>query len=264
MDMMVQRPLVGAAIGVRLVARIAAGSLLGAACGWGRIDAIGDPVGAGASQDAGSGETQGSEAAGSDDATSPEAQGPDGATDDVAAPADGGDGGDGGASSLACGAVESPAQEWPFDSDVAGWTLTMDTGVVGALSWTGSAGNPSPGALEVEVTSSAPDAAADGAWAEYDTPLGNLSGRTVAAWVWLDSGPSPHLKLFVQTGLQYTWADNGTVDLPSHVWTCVSMPVSSPSYTNGPNYDPTSVVRLGFEMLASSPFRIYVDTVRYY
>lgn len=261
--MMARRPIAGAANGARLVAHMAAGTVLAAACGWGRIEAIGAPVDADASQDAThEGPEESDEAAGPDDGASPEAEGPDATTADVAAQPEAS--ADGAGAPLACSAVATPTQEWTFDSDVQGWTLATDTGVIGTRSWTGSLGNPSSGALEVAVTSSASDAAADGAWAEYDaTPLGNLSGRTVSAWVWLDSGPSPHLKLFVQTGSQYTWADNGTIDLAQRVWTCVSMPVSSPSYTNGPNYDPTNVVRLGFEMLASSPFRIYIDTVRY-
>ncbi len=168
------------------------------------------------------------------------------------------------ASPLPCTSTQTVIGQWTFDSDIQGWALSMDTGVQGDLTWTSGLGDPSPGALEVHVTRGSGDAASsNGAWLQYDTALGNLSGRTVSAWVWLDSGPTPHFKLYVQTGSQYVWADNGTVYLTPHTWTCVSLPVSSPSY-NGDNYDPTSVVRLGFEMLDSEPFRLYVDSVRYY
>jgi hypothetical protein len=131
----------------------------------------------------------------------------------------------------------------------------------GTVSWTGGTGNPTSGSLEVDVTRIG--TIYPGAWLEYLAPLGDLSGRTVVAWVWLDSGPSPRFKFFAQTGLHFAWADNGPVPLVPRTWTCVSLPISAPSYI-GPNYDPTSVVVLGFEMLGSAPFRLYVDTVKYY
>jgi hypothetical protein len=253
------------------LAGLAAGALLVTSCGWDRLDAIGPAPGGGDSPtgDALVEASTGGDAAAlppdgssSQDGQTQDATGdgtPDGDAAGEASPPDDG------ASSLACSAAGSPVRQWTFDSDLQGWTLSMDTGVVGNVSWMGSSGNPSPGALAVEITSVTADGGvANGSWAEYEgTSLGNLSGRTLSAWLWLDSGVSPHLKVFVQTGSQYTWADNGTVELAPGAWTCVSMAVSSPSYTNGPNYDPTNVVRVGFEMLGASPFRVFVDTVRY-
>jgi hypothetical protein len=172
---------------------------------------------------------------------------------------------EGGSSSVACNGSPAVVRQWTFDSDVQGWWMSMDTGVQGRLIWSSSIGNPSTGALEADVTQGSVDAGhVSGAWAQYDMmPLGDLTGRTISAWLWLDQGVSPRIKVFVQAGPQYGWADNGTILLTSHTWTCVSMPVTSPSY-NGPNYDPTAVVRLGFEMRGTTPFRLYVDSVRYY
>ena len=173
---------------------------------------------------------------------------------------------DAAASVRPCTGSPSVVREWTFDSDVQGWTLALNPGVQGGVVWTGSTGNPSPGALEVDVTSVSPDGGtANGAWARYNaTPVGDLSGRTISAWVWLDRGPSPRFKVFVQTGAQYSWADDGVVPpLSPRTWTCVEMAVSNPSY-NQPDYDPTSVVVIGFEMLGSAPFRVFLDTVRYY
>ena len=231
------------------------------ACGFDSLEAIGPAPGA---EDGPSGELPFDASAGRDaGGPAPDATIEEDATPDVAGPGETSLP-DSGPSSPACTGAQNPAREWTFDTDPQGWTLAMDTGVVGSLSWAGTTGNPSPGALDVHITA-AVDGGANGAWAEYDgTPLGNLSGRTLSAWVWLEAGVSPHLKMFVQTGSQYTWADNGTVDLTPGVWTCVSMDVSSPSYTNGPNYDPTSVVRVGFELLASTPFSLFIDTVAYY
>jgi hypothetical protein len=208
-------------------------------CGWDHLDAIGGPV-TSAAVDAAVLDT------GSVDA--------DAAPTDAMLPAEA----EGGA---ACNAASSPLKQWTFNSTTEGWALTNDRGVQANLGWTGSAGNPMPGALRVDVTPNADDGGAlTGAWAYYDMSSADLSNRTVSAWVWLDSGPSPHFKVYVQTGTQYVWADGGTVYLAAHAWSCVSLNVSSPLYNQG-GYDPTNAIRLGFEMLGSAPFRVYIDTV---
>jgi hypothetical protein len=199
-----------------------------------------------------------------------DAQGPDAASD----AADASDGQDeldapseaqeAGVSSLACSGNQTPVVQWTFDSATDGWTLSLDTGVDASLEWIGTTGDPSPGALQVAVTPYADDGGImNGAWLLYGTPLGDLVGRTVAAWVYLDSGTSPALKVFVQTGTQYEWADNGIVTLPPHTWTCVSLPISTPAY-NQPNYDPTAVITVGLQLLGFAPFQLFVDTVRIY
>jgi hypothetical protein len=174
--------------------------------------------------------------------------------------------GDGDVTSSPCNRSMSPLRAWTFDSDTEGWVLLPNSSVSGSSSVVLDAGDPSPGALEVEITSLPGDASTpNGGWVEYQaaTPLGDLSGRVVSAWIWLEAGPTPNLKVFVQTGTEYTWADNGTVHLLPHVWTCVSLAVSNPSYTNGPSYDPQDVVRLGLELLGPAPFQIFVDSVEY-
>jgi hypothetical protein len=165
---------------------------------------------------------------------------------------------------LPCTAAEQPVSAWTFDSGTSDWVLSIESDVQASLNWTADAGNPSPGALEVNVTPRESDSGAtSGAWLQYNMSLRDISNRTVSAWVWLEKGPSPNLKLFVQTGTQWVWADNGTVSLKTGAWTCVSLPTSSPSFSQA-NYDPTDVVRLGFQMLANAPFRVFVDTVRIY
>jgi len=167
---------------------------------------------------------------------------------------------DGASQSLPCTSAQMVIKEWAFDASAEGWAIDTGSGVQGSLSWTASTGYPSAGALSVDVTPF--DAAGPGAWVVYATPL-DLTGRTISAWVWLESGPSPNFKTFVQTGAQWVWADNGAVYLTPHTWTCVWLDVSSPAY-NGPAYDPSSVIRIGFQALSPSPFRMYIDSVRYY
>jgi hypothetical protein len=169
---------------------------------------------------------------------------------------------DGATPSLACNDLQAPVRQWAFDADVEGWTFFGNPSVRGTVSWVGSTGSPAPGALKVDVTQLDNTLTAQGSWVQYATPLGPLGGRTVSAMIWLDAGPSPRVKLFVQTGTQYAWGDGGTVVLTPLTWTCLTLSVSEPSY-NGPNYDPSSVMALGFELLGSEPFRVYVDSVRY-
>jgi hypothetical protein len=159
-----------------------------------------------------------------------------------------------------CTAPGPYVEAWSFDGGLGPWSLSLDPGVQANLTWTTAVGDPTPGALQVDVTPAASDASdITGVYLKVEG-LGDLAGRTAAAWVWLDQGKAPHLKMYAQTGSQYVWGDNGTVYLPARVWTCVSLPLSSSSYQQA-SYDPTDVIRLGFEMLGLTPFRLYVSNV---
>jgi hypothetical protein len=165
--------------------------------------------------------------------------------------------------SLPCTSTQTVVRQWTFDTSTEGWTIDSDPNFQSVLAWTGTIGYPAPGALAIDVTPPDDAGPSSGVLLEYTTSLGSLAGRVASAWVWLDSGSSPKLKMFAQTGAQYAWADNGTVTLAPKTWTCVALPLSTPSFNNV-GYDPTNVIALGFEMLATSPFHVYVDTVRYY
>ena len=166
------------------------------------------------------------------------------------------------ASTQACTATQPPLVAWNFDSSVDGWILSSSSSPAVTMSWSGSTGYPSPGALEVDLAEGASDAAGPTvAWVNVDMTALDLAGRTVAAWVWLDSGPSPLLLSFVQTQTSYAWADNGELQLAPGTWTCVSLQVSSPA-TMQSQYDPTQIFRIGFEVIATAPFRLFIDSVR--
>jgi hypothetical protein len=177
---------------------------------------------------------------------------------------DAGEGGvDAEPSTLPCRPVGTAIDAWTFDAGVDGWTLLVDPNVQASLTWTSSSGDPAPGALVVEIAPSKDAGTINGGWVQYTAPLGNLSSRTASAWVMLDRGAIPHLKLFVQTGSQYAWADNGTMTLSRETWMCVSLNLQSPAYQQA-TYDPTDVIRIGFELLGSEPFRLYIGTVEIY
>ena len=162
-----------------------------------------------------------------------------------------------------CTAVGTPIDAWTFDAGLEGWTLSLDPNVQASLAWTGTTGDPAPGAIQVTIAPSEDAGTITGGWVEYSNPLGDLSSRTASAWVWLAMGTPPHLKLFVQTGSHYAWADNGTTYLSPQTWTCLSLNLQAPSYEQA-MYDPSDVVTLGFEMLGSTPFEIYIGTVQIY
>jgi hypothetical protein len=220
---------------------VVAASALFAACAWTSLDAVGPSL------DAVDAETTGSDALVGPDASGPE--------DEASL---------GNPPAAACSASLVPARQWSFDSSIESWTVEVDTGVQATPAWSGAMGDPSPGALQIDVIPSSGDASLTGAWLHFAFPSPvDLSNSTITAWAWLDSGQSPHLKTFVQTGTMYKWADNGTLFLAPHQWTCLSLPVSMPAYAQ-PEYDPTKVVSIGFEMLATAPFRLFFDTVQYY
>jgi hypothetical protein len=168
-------------------------------------------------------------------------------------------------SSPACGKATAPVMQWTFDTAIESWISTPSKGATAPLTWTGSTGDPTDGALQVVYTppseSVADSGTQDGVWLDVDINPSDLSKRTVSAEVWLDEGPSPQFRTFVQSETDYAWADNGLVVLPLRTWTCVSLPVSTPDFSQ-PEYDPTQVIRIGFEMLTNVPLRIYIDTVR--
>ncbi len=166
-------------------------------------------------------------------------------------------------SSLACSNSAAPVQEWTFDTTIQGWIVTVDpVQVTSTVTWTGSTGDPAPGALQVDFTPAPPDAGRGSAvWVQFDMAPSDFTDRTLSAWAWLDSGPSPHFLTYALTGASYVWADNKPHTLAPHTWTCLSLPLSTPAFNN-PGYDPTQVVRIGFEMYIDSPFRVFLDTVR--
>lgn len=83
----------------------------------------------------------------------------------------------------------------------------------------------------------------------------------MCAWMFLERGASPHVKIYAQTGSSYAWADNGTVFLTPQAWTCVAISLSWPSYQQA-DYDAVHVVRVGMELLGTEPFSVLIDTVR--
>ncbi len=232
-----------------------------AACELAQLDAVGPPASDRDSMVDGSSAERSSPSDGmektdavSDGSRNLDARAGDGAPEDAASDAPT-------PSSPACENATDPAMQWTFDTTIESWISTPSADASAPLTWTGSTGDPTQGALEIVYTPPSPadSGTKNGVWLDIDIDASDLSNRAVSAQVWLDEG-SLQLLTFVQTQTDYAWGDNGTTSLPTRMWTCVSLPVSTPNFSQ-PNYDPTHVIRIGLEMLSDAPFRVYVDTV---
>jgi hypothetical protein len=151
-----------------------------------------------------------------------------------------------------CSQAGSPTMTWSFDADMQSWELSGP----GTMVWTAAAGDPSAGALQLDWNSGSTTQP------RLVQALGDLSGRIATARVWLDSGTGVWVKLFVQTTSKLSWGDGGTVDLSPGQWTCLALDMSNPSFSK-PQYDPTDVQVIGFQLQAGGQSRVYIDTVAY-
>jgi hypothetical protein len=192
-------------------------------------------------------------------ATSVDASAPDSASG--GARASGGAAGHGGASeagpATSCASGGAALEVWSFDSTVEGWAFWPNLGT-GTLSWTSTNGNPSAGALALDVQTGSGLLG----WIVLDAPAPDLSGQTGSVWVWLDSAATLDVKLYVQSNPQYSWADGGGVTLAPKTWTCLTIDFGNPVYAHM-KYDPSMVVRYGIELAGNGPLTLYVDQFSY-
>ena len=92
--------------------------------------------------------------------------------------------------------------------------------------------------------------------------FGDLRGHVVTARVWVDPRAAVGIKVFVQTGVRYWWADGGQVTPPPGQWSCVTLDIDNPIYSRI-QYDPTDVTVLGLELQTTGTGRVYIDQVAY-
>jgi hypothetical protein len=151
-----------------------------------------------------------------------------------------------------------PTATWSFTSDGEGWQIEADPGASGNLSWSGAAGDPAPGALEIDAT------VADGVnnvRLYLDQNPKDFSGKVLYARVFLESGSGVSAKVFVQSGAS-AWADGHDVYLDTQQWHCVSFDPRDASVLT-PGFDRTAVRRVGVFFFGDARSRLYVDQVSY-
>jgi hypothetical protein len=151
-----------------------------------------------------------------------------------------------------------PAATWAFDTTVEAWQLSLDGGTSGTLVWTGATGNPTLGSLRLDATISGKQAVR----VLLEQTFPDLTGKTLYARVFLDSGSGVVVKPFVQTGANYDWAEGPPATLATQQWTCLNLDFANPA-TGGATLDPTDVRRIGVLVFGATTLRLYTDYVTY-
>jgi hypothetical protein len=167
-------------------------------------------------------------------------------------------GGTGGGSATGCEPAV-PAATWAFDKTVEAWQLSLDGGTSGTLVWTGATGNPTLGALQLDATIGAVKQTVR---VLLEQTFPDLTGKTLYARVFLDSGSGVMVKPFVQTGASYYWAEGPPATLAPQQWTCLNLDFANPT-TGGATIDPTDVRRIGVLVIGATTLRLYTDYVTY-
>jgi hypothetical protein len=166
---------------------------------------------------------------------------------------------------------------WTFDCHPEGFAVTYhsDPSLAPTLTWMSSPGNPSPGALRLNASFSAPSQYVGVGLITPTTGFLDLSNKTLSAKVRLisgfsTSGPLGAAQLYVATGDAYVCGMGSPVTLsPGDDWVTLTLPPSSPYFTcptSGAPYDPSKVGELGIQFFTDStgtfvPAIIDIDTI---
>lgn len=139
---------------------------------------------------------------------------------------------------------------WGFDMDDESWGFDYDraSGAIGEMTWTGARGEPRPGALEIELSGAATSARL--AWIRPPAPLGDLAAaKVISARVWIDQ-PGLLAKAYINNGgAGVGWTDGGAIQLDPGRWTCVTLDLMNPSYSDPDRpLDAANVYELGLQL----------------
>jgi hypothetical protein len=156
---------------------------------------------------------------------------------------------------------------WGFDTDDESWSFDYDreSGAIGEMAWTGERGDPRPGALEIDLTGTGTSEHL--AWLRPPMPLGDLAPTSViSARVWIDQ-PGIFAKAYVNNGgAGVGWTDGGAIQLAPGRWTCVTLDLVNPSYTDpGQPLDTAHVYELGLQLdgVVNATATLAIDDVGY-
>jgi hypothetical protein len=147
---------------------------------------------------------------------------------------------------------------YTFDTGQEGFAvgvLNPTTLAAPTLSWDSAVGNPTPGSLSLSATFTG---ASQGVAVNkaLSTPL-DLTGQLLNVSVRVDTDPAASssnpagVQLFVKSGPQYIYANNGWTNLAAGGWMNLVFDPSAPGYTgtaDGSTFDPADIRELGIEM----------------
>jgi hypothetical protein len=155
---------------------------------------------------------------------------------------------------------------WGFDTDDEGWSFDYDraSGAIGEMAWTDTVGTPRAGALDIQFTGTVMSERL--AWIRPPAPIGDVAAKTISARIWTDRA-GLLAKAFINNGNGGAgWTDGGAVQLDPQRWTCVTLDVGNPSYTDPDRpLDAGNVYELGLQIdgVLGGATTIAIDDVGY-
>jgi len=128
--------------------------------------------------------------------------------------------------------------------------------VLPTLSWIGTEGDPSPGALKVTVTFSDFNQLVD---VITNIPATDLTGRTLKARVRLLSGTFPigGVLFHVSAGSDYVWAGSDWTPASTFglgEWIEIPLDLTTVTPPSGQTFDPTDVIQIGVQIMTGASY----------
>lgn len=160
----------------------------------------------------------------------------------------------GGFANDACSGAGTETVVLTYASDLEGFVILSGNATVTHSSTFGS---PDPGAMEVMTSSNRAIILA-----HDESPAVDMTGRTLSANVFIQSGSTVQVWLYVQTGSNSAWTDSQYLSLASGVWNCITMDMSNPDNPH-PEFDPADVRAWGIRITSNGGFEVYVDQFAY-
>ncbi len=155
---------------------------------------------------------------------------------------------------------------WGFDADDEGWSFDYDnaSGAIGDMTWTRAVGTPREGALQIQFMGTARTERL--AWIRPPSPIGDVTAKTISARIWSERA-GLLAKPYIHNGNGSAgWTDGGAFQLDPQRWTCVTLDVENPSYTDPVRVlDAGHVYELGFQIdgMVGGATTIVIDDVGY-
>jgi hypothetical protein len=163
------------------------------------------------------------------------------------------------ASSPLCNTNRSYSNLWTADTGTDGWVVSVDAPLTGTLTWNATTGHANPGALQANL--SLPGGGGVGYFNNTQTSFGNLSDKTITAYLTLLSGGDVLAEIYALDST-WKWADGGYVTVSAGTWSCASFELDAPVHTTA-GYDPTTVLQIGILIWGYGRTTILLDDFGY-
>ena len=127
------------------------------------------------------------------------------------------------------------------------------------MAWSDLISHSSPGALRADVSVHGFD---DMNYFRYfHESLGDLSGKTITAYIYLESGPFMIATIYALDADWY-WANGDWVTLSVGEWVCAALELDAPLNTTG-SFSPTTILDVGVGFQGDGDAILVLDDVGY-